>query len=55
MLVSASVTPIDDKALAAWMAEADADGSSSLSFAEYVRMSKRMDTRLSADGAATTV
>ena len=35
MLVTMSITPIDDEALEAWMAEADSDGSSSLSFFQH--------------------
>ena len=47
MLLRTSVAPIDDEAeerLEAWMAEADADGSNTIDFFEYVRM----DARLSA-------
>ena len=36
-----STTPIDDVALSAWMAEADADGGGTLSFSEYVRISAK--------------
>ena len=50
MIMRVSATPIDDGALRAWMAEADSDGSNSLSFFEYVRV----DTRLSAEGPDRT-
>ena len=51
MLTRVSVTPIDDEALEAWMAEADSDGNSSLSFFEYVRVDAESRQRLSSKGA----
>jgi Ca2+-binding EF-hand superfamily protein/voltage-gated potassium channel Kch len=50
MLQRVSVTPIDDQALEAWMAEADEDGNSSLSFFEYVRVDAESRQRLSGKG-----
>lgn len=41
MLMRMSGAPIDDEALESWMAEADADGSGTLDFAEYVRISSK--------------
>jgi len=46
MLVRTSVTKLDEEALGAWMAAADTDGSSSLSFFEFVRVSAQVDTAL---------
>jgi len=48
MLVSMSVAPIDEEALGEWMASADSDGNSCLSFFEYVRV----ETRIFSDESA---
>ena len=37
---------VNDRALEAWMAEADRDGSNTLSFFEYVRMDARLSDQL---------
>jgi len=47
VLAAMGGVPIDEEALSAWMAEADADGNACLSFFEYVRV----DTRLSEPGS----
>jgi len=47
VLAAMGGAPIDEEALSAWMAEADADGNACLSFFEYVRV----DTRLSEPGS----
>jgi len=41
VLMRASVTPIDDSALQAWMADADEDGGGALDFGEFVRVSSK--------------